>query len=200
MPAKDYSLAAFILRLFLAVCVFPHGAQKLLGWWQGTGFNNILAGFHDRMGIPPIVTILVITGEFFGSIALVFGLLTRLVAASFIIIMIGAIFLAGPMHNGFFMNFWGRLEGEGFEYNLLIIGASLAIMILGGGRYAMDNYLFNLMTRNKKISFKKAITAKKLLLLVVFLPYFRTADANGNGNEDGKIIERIPYHSTKNFL
>jgi len=45
----------------------------------------------QKMGLPWIVAFLVIIGEFFGSLGLLAGFLTRFTAASFIIIMLGAI-------------------------------------------------------------------------------------------------------------
>jgi len=135
------SVATLTLRVFLAICVFPHGAQKLLGWFGGPGFSGMLEGFHARLGIPTSITTLVIIGEFFGSIALAMGLFTRFVGGSFIVIMLGAIFLGGPARNGFFMNYWCRQEGEGYEYNLLIIGVSLSLVILGSGKFSLQRMI-----------------------------------------------------------
>ena len=36
--------ALLIQRLLLALVIFPHGAQKLFGWFGGYGFS----GFHVR--------------------------------------------------------------------------------------------------------------------------------------------------------
>lgn len=146
-PTGHPAISALILRVVLAVCVFPHGAQKLLGWWQGPGWNRVLEGFHNRLGIPVAITVMIILAEFFGSIALLTGCFTRFIAFSFILIQIGAIFIAGHLNNGFFMNYWNRQAGEGWEYNLLIIGAAAALMLLGGGRWSIDQLLH---TRLKK--------------------------------------------------
>ena len=66
-----------LLRLGLAVVLFPHGAQKLLGWFGGYGFAATMGAFTDKMHIPAPLAALVILVEFFAPILLVLGLLTR---------------------------------------------------------------------------------------------------------------------------
>ena len=120
--------------------MLPHGAQKLFGWFGGYGFDGTMGFFTQQMGLPWLVAFLVIIGESLGSAALVAGLLTRFTAASFIAIMIGAITLVhGP--NGFFMNWFGQQQGEGFEYHLLVIAMSAALVIVGGGKWALDGVI-----------------------------------------------------------
>jgi putative oxidoreductase len=68
---------------------------------------------------------------------LIAGLLTRFTAASFIVIMLGAI-VTVHLPQGFFMNWFGQQTGEGFEYHLLVIGMSLALLVVGGGKWALD--------------------------------------------------------------
>jgi putative oxidoreductase len=47
----DGSVGAPILRLTLAVVLFPHGAQKVLGWFGGPGLKVTLQYFTSA-GIP----------------------------------------------------------------------------------------------------------------------------------------------------
>jgi putative oxidoreductase len=54
--------------------------------------------------------------------------------------MIGAIYFV-HWPNGFFMNWFGKQHGEGFEYHLLVLGISVALMIAGGGRLSLDRAL-----------------------------------------------------------
>jgi putative oxidoreductase len=63
-------------RLALGIVIFPHGAQKMLGWYGGNGFSGTMAFFTEPMGMPALVACLVIVGEFFGSLALLIGFLT----------------------------------------------------------------------------------------------------------------------------
>jgi putative oxidoreductase len=123
--AVDVSL--LLLRIIVGVIFAAHGAQKLLGAFDGPGLAEIV----KMMGpIGYLVTI----GEFFGGLGLVVGFLTRFSAASLIVIMLGAI---GMVHgkNGFF------LDKGGFEYNLALIGLLLPILLAGPGRYSIGRFL-----------------------------------------------------------
>jgi putative oxidoreductase len=136
----DESWSPLVLRVMLAAVMFPHGAQKLLGWFGGHGFEGTVGFFTQQMGLPWLVAFLVIIGESLGSLALAAGLLTRFTSASFIVIMLGAI---ATVHwpQGFFMNWFGQQQGEGFEYHLLVIGMSAALVLTGGGTWSLDRVI-----------------------------------------------------------
>ena len=136
----DDSLAPFIARLTAGVVMFPHGAQKVLGWWGGNGFSATMEYFTSTAGLPWIAAFLVVMGEFLGSIGLIAGALSRIAAIGFVAIMTGAIFMAHIQH-GFFMNWYGNQQGEGFEYHLLMIGLALIVMFAGSGRWSIDRQL-----------------------------------------------------------
>ena len=131
-------LVPVILRLLLGVVMFPHGAQKMLGWFGGYGFAGTMQGLSQM--VPAVIVFLVIIFEFFGSIGLIAGFLTRLWALGVLAVMLGAIFTVHIPH-GFFMNWFGQQKGEGFEYHLLAIAICLALMVAGGGRYSVDRSL-----------------------------------------------------------
>ena len=133
----DDGWTGFILRVTLGLVIFPHGAQKLLGWFGGFGFDGTMGFFTQKMGLPWLIAFLIIIGESFGSVALLAGFFTRFTAASLIIIMLGAISLVHLPH-GFFMNWSGQQQGEGFEYHLLMIGIATALLVTGGGRWSAD--------------------------------------------------------------
>ena len=141
----DEAWTGLILRVMLGVVMFPHGAQKLLGWYGGFGFAGTLGFFTERMHLPWLVALLVIIGESFGSLGLLIGLLTRFTAASMALIMVGAI---GLVHwpNGFFMNWVGKQAGEGFEYHLLVIAICAALIITGGGKWSVDSVIAKKLT------------------------------------------------------
>ncbi|HLZ32859.1 MAG TPA: DoxX family protein [Nitrospira sp.] len=136
----DESWTGLILRMTLGVVMFPHGAQKLLGWYGGFGFSGTIGFFTDVMHLPWIIAFLVIIGEFFGSLGLLVGFLTRFSAASLAVIMVGAIVTTHIPH-GFFMNWFGKQQGEGYEYHLLVIGIGLALLITGAGTWSVDRLL-----------------------------------------------------------
>jgi putative oxidoreductase len=136
----DESWSGLILRLTLGLVMFPHGAQKLLGWFGGFGFSGTMGFFTETMHLPWLIAFLIIIGEFFGSLGLLAGLLTRFSAASIGVIMLGAITLV-HFPNGFFMNWFGKQQGEGYEYHLLVIGIAAALMVIGAGRWSADRMI-----------------------------------------------------------
>ena len=142
----DEAWTGLILRVMLGVVMFPHGAQKLLGWYGGFGFAGTLGFFTEQMHLPWLVALLVIIGESFGSLGLLIGLLTRFTAASMALIMVGAI---GLVHwpNGFFMNWSGKQAGEGFEYHLLVIAICAALVMTGAGKWSVDSVIAKNLTK-----------------------------------------------------
>jgi putative oxidoreductase len=132
--------ASFCLRIVLGLVMFPHGMQKLFGWFGGAGLENTIGHYITSYGVLPVITLLVILAEAAGSIALIVGLWSRIVAAGIGLIMIGAIFSVHFQH-GFFMNWTGQQAGEGFEFHLLVIGICIALVIRGSGKWSVDSYL-----------------------------------------------------------
>src|SRR5229473_2524695 len=105
----DNDPAALIMRLALGLVMFAHGTQKVLGWWGGYGAAATIQGF-SKMGLPPFITVLVMLAA---------------------LVMVHA-------NVGFFMNWAGTQKGEGFEYHLLALGLSIALLIKGGGALSVD--------------------------------------------------------------
>jgi putative oxidoreductase len=128
-----------ILRLGLAITMFPHGAQKALGWFGGFGLQKTL-GFFVANGTPLPLALAIVAAEFLGPIALLAGFFTRWSAFGIGLVMLGA---AGMVHaqNGFFMNWMGGQKGEGIEYFIPVIALSLALIVKGGGRFALDSLI-----------------------------------------------------------
>lgn len=131
---NDYSLA--VARLALGVVFFPHGAQKMLGWFGGSGFSETISQFA-KFGMPTAVALFAIFVEFFGSLSLLSGLLSRVAALAIIIEMIGAVSTV-HIHNGFFMNWMGQQKGEGFEYHILAVTLAFLILVRGAGALSID--------------------------------------------------------------
>ncbi len=131
----DYS--ALVIRLALGIVMFPHGAQKVLGWYGGYGFDGTMNHFTQNLGIPAVFAFLAIAAEFFGAIGLMVGALTRIAALGIGVTMIVAAFMA-HIQNGFFMNWFGTQAGEGYEYHILAAAMALALVIKGGGAFSID--------------------------------------------------------------
>jgi putative oxidoreductase len=128
-----------ILRLTLGAVFFVHGAQKMLGWWGGRGFSATMSGF-EHSGIPAVFAFLAIVAEFFGAIGLILGLLGRVAAFGLACVMVVAIAKVHAV-NGLFMNWGGQQKGEGFEYHVLVLAITVAIMIAGSGAWSVDRVL-----------------------------------------------------------
>ena len=130
-----------LLRVALSIVIFPHGAQKFLGWFGGDGYRATMDYFKKAMGIPAFFAILPIIVEVFGSLALILGLVTRLVALGIAVDMLVAVWTV-HRHNGFFMNWEGEKEGEGFEFHILVVAITVALLIGGDGALSVDLGLY----------------------------------------------------------
>ena len=135
----DNGVVGLVLRIVLAVVMFPHGAQKVLGWFGGHGFTGTMKSFTDS-GIPAMLALLALVAEFLGPLGLAVGLLTRVAAFGIACVMLVAILTVHWPH-GFFMNWYGNQKGEGFEYHLLVLGIAIALIIVGGGAWSLDGAL-----------------------------------------------------------
>ena len=136
----DNDITVLVLRLFLGIVFFPHGMQKLLGWFGGYGFMGTMGFFTDKLAVPAVFAFLAIMAEGLGSLGLITGLLTRVAAFGIAVNMAVAVYML-HWQNGFFMNWFGNQKGEGFEYHLLVMGMALALMIKGGGALSVDRVL-----------------------------------------------------------
>ncbi|MHB8809166.1 MAG: DoxX family protein [Desulfobulbaceae bacterium] len=140
IPEDKGGLAQVFIRLTLGIVMFPHGAQMAFGWFHGPGLQGTLDAF-SAMGFPPWSTSILIFLESGGALLLVAGLLTRIWALG-IMISISVCVALNHLQNGFFMNWYGQQQGEGYEYHLLVIGICLALIVGGGGRYSLDRLLW----------------------------------------------------------
>jgi putative oxidoreductase len=134
----DFALT--VLRLVLGIVFFAHGAQKMLGWFGGYGFSGTMGFFTHQAHIPALFAFLAICAEFFGGLGLILGFLTRIAAFGITCNMVVAI-LTVHLPNGFFMNWGGNQKGEGYEYHLLVMAVTIALMIRGAGALSIDRAL-----------------------------------------------------------
>lgn len=125
------------LRLIVGLIFLMHGSQKLFGLFGGGGLTGT-AGYFASIGLEPsgLLALLAGSGEFFGGLLLMMGLLTRPAAILTSIVSVVAL-LTVHLANGFFMS------NNGFEYILILLVGSLAIFIAGSGKYSVDNIINN---------------------------------------------------------
>src|SRR3954454_9328977 len=127
---RQIDTALAVLRIVLGVTFILHGGQKLFVF----GFDGV-SGAFAQMGIPapgllgPFVAFV----EFFGGIAILLGLLTRLAALGVGATMVVAI-LTVHLKNGFF-------APTGIEFPLSLLGSAIALVIAGAGAYSLDAVL-----------------------------------------------------------
>jgi putative oxidoreductase len=134
----DNDRATAILRITLGAVMVPHAAQKVFGWFGGYGFDGTMGFLTGAIGLPWSIGLLVIVFEMAGSIALLTGTLGRLGAMAIATVMVGAV---ATSHHQFFMDWGGTQAGEGFEYHLLALAMSAAIIVRGSGALSLDRWL-----------------------------------------------------------
>jgi putative oxidoreductase len=135
-----------LIRIMLGIVLFPHGAQKLLGWFGGYGFEGTMGYLTGTAGLAYPFALLVILIEFFGALLLLFGAFSRVASLGVIALFLGIIVKAHAA-NGFFMNWNGNQAGEGYEYHLLVIGMAAAVLWNGAGRWSVDGLLGQRFTK-----------------------------------------------------
>jgi putative oxidoreductase len=135
--ARQLTLGLTILRLVLGATFIMHGGQKLFVY----GFAGVTGAFAG-MGIPmpgllgPFVALV----EFFGGIAIVLGLLTRLAALGVGATMLVAI-LTVHLRAGFF-------NPSGVEFPLSLLASAITLVITGAGAFSLDALLDKRLSGN----------------------------------------------------
>ncbi len=120
------------LRLIAGLTFAAHGSQKLFGWFGGYGLAGV-GQWMESIGLAPgyLMALLAGSAEFFGGLALVVGLLARPAATVLALTMLVAI-ASVHLANGFFMS------NNGYEYALVLLAISLAVVLEGAGKLSLD--------------------------------------------------------------
>ena len=137
---RKFQLTLFVVRVTVGIVVLAHSVQKLFGWFGGYGFDGTMNFFTETIGLPYFAGIIIILLETFGMLALIAGIMGRMMSVGVILIMLGAILTThGPV--GFYMNWDGSLQGEGFEYHLLVMALASATVVNGTGAFSLDQVI-----------------------------------------------------------
>lgn len=135
---KDYG--ATLLRLTLGTLLLSHGLLKVYGFTiPGT------VAYFEQLGLPPVAAYLTMFGEVAGGTALLFGILTRLVATLSLPLLLGAVWA----HSG---NGWVfSAPNGGWEFPLFLVATAIVVAIQGGGAFTLklpiiNNYLPKFVT------------------------------------------------------
>lgn len=128
-------LALLVLRLVVGLTFAAHGAQKLFGAFGGYGIGGT-AGFFEQIGLRPGKLHAWAAGiaEFFGGLVIALGLVTPVPAAALIAVMTAAV-ITVHLKNGFFV------ANQGYEFNLALAAALIALAGVGAGGWSLDNAL-----------------------------------------------------------
>jgi putative oxidoreductase len=130
--ATDAGWSPLVLRIPVGIIFVAHGAQKLFGAFGGYGLEGT-GQFMASLGMTPGYLMALLAGgaEFFGGLALLFGLLVRPAAAALAFAMLVAIFSV-HIDKGLFMT------NNGYEFGLALLAASLSLLVSGAGRLSVD--------------------------------------------------------------
>jgi putative oxidoreductase len=125
-------LGILLIRVTVGLTLAAHGAQKLFGWFGGYGLDGT-AGWLESVGFRPGRVHALMAGlvEIGGGLLLALGAATPLGAALVASVMIVAAVTA-HVKNGFF------ITSGGFEYNLVLGVAAIAIAFTGAGAWSID--------------------------------------------------------------
>ena len=119
------------LRLAMATIFVAHGAQKVLGSFNGPGFEKWISIPAPFSFMKPSWLWLgaAAFSELIGGILLFLGLLTR----------VGAFLIACTMITALVAKHWpGFFAPQGIEYPLSLVAICLALLISGGGIASVD--------------------------------------------------------------
>ena len=135
IASTNAGLAALALRIPVGIIFIAHGAQKLFGWFGGYGLSGT-AQWMESIGLGPgyVMATLAGSAEFFGGLALLFGLLVRPAGVVLSFTMLVAIFSV-HFANGLF------IANKGYEFGLALLAVSVALVISGAGSLSIDRAL-----------------------------------------------------------
>ena len=127
--ARWRDLGLLVLRVVVGIVFIVHGYMKVKMGIAGT------TGFMTRIGVPlpSIAAPFSIIAEMGGGLALILGILTLPVGLALTLDMIGAITFA---------KHWAQLVGpKGYELELVLLAASLALALVGPGQFSLAGAL-----------------------------------------------------------
>ena len=135
LVSNNAGYAPLIMRVPVGLTLMAHGSQKLFGMFGGYGLEGT-GQWMASIGLTPgyLMAFLAGSGEFFGGLFLLLGLLLRPAAAVVAFTMLVALFTV-HIHNGLFM------ANNGYEYALTLAAIALSLVVSGAGKVSLDNII-----------------------------------------------------------
>lgn len=112
----------FPLRIMLGITFLAHRVPSLADFGMVQGFVG------SNLGLPPEVAYVVATLEIGGAIAMFAGIITRITAVLYIILMLSTT-LVVKLSRGFL---------GGFEVDLLLLVMAVSLLVTGPGRITIE--------------------------------------------------------------
>lgn len=133
MDITAIDLGLLVLRVGLALILFAHSTQKLLGWFSGSG-PVASAALFEKLGQHPgkAMVYLAAACEMAAAVSLLLGLLVPLGAA----VGIGTMLVAGSSLSVLNGTFWNSAGGGEYPFFLALVLAGLAFT--GAGTVSVD--------------------------------------------------------------
>ncbi len=122
----DKNFGLLVLRVVVGIVFVMHGYQKF-------GSIDMVSGFFASLGLGASMAYVVATIELVGGISLILGYGSKIAAGLLAIVMAGAIIKVHGA-NGFFLG-----QAPGYEFVLTLLGASVAILYTGAGKYGLGS-------------------------------------------------------------
>ncbi|HVB99203.1 MAG TPA: DoxX family protein [Candidatus Dormibacteraeota bacterium] len=125
-PSEFSDLSLLLLRAMTGVV------------FASSGWNDLRdpEARSQSIGQSKGFTIFLGAAEILGSVGLVLGVFARPAALGLILIMLGAI---QKKAFGWRTGFWGKKNGYGWHYDLMLISMCLVVLTTGGGRLVLWN-------------------------------------------------------------
>jgi putative oxidoreductase len=129
-----------VARILLGALVFIRGAQGLLGWFGGSGIQD-LSGFLGLVSLSAPLVLLAVFINFFGGIGIIAGLFTRVAAILVAADAAFAVVLWSVSRRAF--EDWSITQGgASLGYYLLAFALALVLSLEGAGGFSLDHMLF----------------------------------------------------------
>ncbi|MGA2238293.1 MAG: DoxX family protein [Candidatus Bathyarchaeia archaeon] len=122
------SVAALVLRIAVGGLFIVHGYPKLGAQQRKQG-----AEWMKSMGLPGGFILFGGIVEFFGGIAILLGVFTSIIASLFALWMLSTTWLSAAKMKKKFVG--------GYELDIILLLASLALAAIGGGILSIDHLL-----------------------------------------------------------